>query len=282
MISTLTRELINTSSLDRRSKKVLFDRLSGKTLEDIGQRIGVTRERTRQITNTAIASQDLAVAREEIDAEMERVCGRDENSAGRVKKRAALKHYGTRKNLVKAMEKTFNRDAVISLLTEANPDLHLEPLDDVEICAYIHEEYNIKRYGSYLRCPSCDSIKVSTEFLPSAVKRTSYTQYCRKCNTKRASYNYHNNPNVKQYFIDLQRDNPNRSSIYQIRHYYKRIGKPEMMPKLPRRGIPDSKISVPRSHLIGWGKRWSMLSEEQKKAQISKMNQARAAKRKMR
>lgn len=266
MIETSTELLIANLPAKPLHIKILQERLSGKKLEELGQSNGFTRERARQIIKKTFYMLP-AKARVEVFLELERISHHGENSVkfARQQRRelvAKLKH---------GLRSKFDRSFVLRMF-KSEP--RLGELTNEEICAWLYAECGLKRFGGYLRCCGCTTVKPLLKFYPAARKGgTGQTAYCAKCANERTRMVYHTNENVRKYCREYQARNKNRNRIHCLRCYYKKQGRFSEMPPLPPAGTPDGKIVIQR------GSGWSRMTPAARQDKLRKMAAGKAAKR---
>jgi len=229
------------AELAERNNIILERWLKGEKLDAIGRTYGISRERIRQLVDKAEAdSGDPSVVERAVSRRFSKVRDIQFQRTKRVAARQELKElFKTR----------FDRDEIIRIL-ELDDDPDIMALPDEDLCALIYESVNVRRFFKYTRCSGCETVKVNDEFAKSVISK-SYCLYCRKCNTDRHRQMMLDNPEIQRRSYLKQLTKPNKSRIYQLRHYYRSQGQEDKMPPLPPRGTPDSEIVVPKKQMHG-------------------------------
>lgn len=132
-----------------RSERMVWMRLGGATLKEIGAEFDLTRERVRQI---------------------------------------------------------------LKPLAETIPELQTPKpaIDKVKVKGFKVTFHRWLAWVGYKHCWGCKTMRDMCDFSPN-------TQICRECNAKRTNANYHNNPNVREYYKRWQKENSELARSYRER-----------------------------------------------------------------
>lgn len=216
------RQLLAKRCLNERDIHIISGRINGNTLDDVGQTLGITRERVRQLQNQIMQicayynRPDLAEAIAKAIAPK----GPDQ----------VISQYRSEKQEIQTLLKTgfpYERLKTICQAT-GNPS-------EQELCQIIYQMYHIVRFHKYMRCYKCGGIKTQDEVMPSYWSGSQ--NLCRNCNTKRTVQYWRekiaaNPERRKAYYAKIKVKN----GVYWKRYMMKKQGRYGEIPPLPPKG----------------------------------------------
>lgn len=210
------QQLLSTTE---RTESILAMRLGGKTLQEIGNKYNVSRERIRQIEKMALGG----MSKQSKDKYLGAVHAPSVSSMERERSRARSK---ARKALVEWFESIPRSITAHRATTISGIDLGLNgEMSEVDICAAIHAKFHISWFGKYARCGDCSTVKLCGEFAPSIAKGERPPNRCRECGAKHQSWLYHNNESYRQKCKEWVNKNPDKVRRYAKRYHAKKRAK---------------------------------------------------------
>lgn len=245
----------NPFAIRKRNLEILEKRLAGRTLEDISQDYGITRERVRQVVNDTLnrLPDDERARAEGLFAV---------NLGGGIERHLLVRRQGIARALRALFGTEFNREKILKIIGMD----HFKGTD-LDLCAFLYGKYQIKNFFRWRRCWGCKEIKPLRRNGPAI---------CTQCNTIRHKETLSRNPHLVGRQKESQKAKPKHMQLYQLRSRLRREGRLKEMPPLPPHGTPDFKVAIPEILDRRFGNRSSIEGRRDNKAKRLVIEEARS------
>lgn len=192
----------NRAENNDRERLVLAEREKGRTLESIGQDLGITKEGVRQIQERAFQR----LPEEEKLRFAQIVSPPPPPPPDRRPKRAIKKLLI--EHLAGASEIRYLDVMEAANIAPLYDGLAADLMPELATCRELYDRYGLRWFGKFIRCSRCDEILPAEKFSPAVREASRSSLTCKPCEAFRANENYHNNPKVREYGESYRREHP--------------------------------------------------------------------------